>query len=645
MKIVSWDGNAINNGTSYTSHLLTPDALPAAEAALVARAGKWPVFSGLVRPGWFLPLEIIIENLTNLTTLQKQLHQWFDPEDETSKQLMVEDDDGTDDRYLYAVCVKLTKDPRGAGNIYVAMLAVDGDPRFRHNTLSTDQFLVTATGQTDTWNNSGEDDAYPVIEITPTSNRTATNYYEKKRFAAVNWRAPEGATNYPVDIVSQGFDTAAETTADMQADGDDLRVFVDGVEVERWLNDMDTVNTGVWCNLDFEAAPTGIFLGEAIASSGALDYIQAYKPGIGADDQAPPANLDLFPDSGILQIDVEWFVYTSINRIENKFLGITRAAFGSSMAAHTTADNIYWIQHQIWIVYDKSTATAPVVDSANEPAFAVDTSTNSQWDYTSFGSYGASKKGKPGAWQFESLGGAVVPYTGDHGAMADPWAEIGQRHDNLPVGVKFSRWFIYNPCGIAQASYSVEKYKAAASALWVAAYQSRLKLDSPWIDEGAISTPTANDAWQSQSASFSLTSGSHWYGIRLLTQNYVANSSYSYLENTATALALDTATVPTTTLGAETNNYELECLITNQTTGDVISLHFQMALNETLVIDTDAKTITYLDDGSDAFQALTVIGERGDWLKLVPGNNTIKFEEVGTQGVTIDVEWRRRYYS
>ena len=48
--------------------------------------------------------------------------------------------------------------------------------------------------------------------------------------------------------------TAALVTAGkMQADGDDLRVFVDNVEVNRWLANMNTTSTNIWINLNLSA--------------------------------------------------------------------------------------------------------------------------------------------------------------------------------------------------------------------------------------------------------------------------------------------------------------------------------------------------------------------------------------------------------
>ncbi len=67
-----------------------------------------------------------------------------------------------------------------------------------------------------------------------------------------------------------------------------------------------------------------------------------------------------------------------------------------------------------------------------------------------------------------------------------------------------------------------------------------------------------------------------------------------------------------------------------------------MVLDQTLTVDTDAKTIT-LSDGSGALGAKTLSGARAEWLRLQPGDNTLTFTDVGTVYVQIEVLWDVRY--
>jgi len=111
-------------------------------------------------------------------------------------------------------------------------------------------------------------------------------------------------------------------------------------------------------------------------------------------------------------------------------------------------------------------------------------------------------------------------------------------------------------------------------------------------------------------------------------------------------ITLDGDHVPAIIIGAEQSNYVLDCLVSNTTTGEAIRLTYPMALNEALAVDTAAKTVTDLQDGSRQFQALTLEGgARRDWLPLRPGDNTLRFDDTGTNGVTVTIEFEKRWYS
>ena len=101
----------------------------------------------------------------------------------------------------------------------------------------------------------------------------------------------------------------------------------------------------------------------------------------------------------------------------------------------------------------------------------------------------------------------------------------------------------------------------------------------------------------------------------------------------------------THTIGSEIANYQLTATITNNTTGDSIEIEFPLEVLERVEIDTDKKTVVYLEEESSEFQALTLIGgARRDWLPLQPGENTFQYDEIGMDTVTIDFEWEERYY-
>ncbi len=94
----------------------------------------------------------------------------------------------------------------------------------------------------------------------------------------------------------------------------------------------------------------------------------------------------------------------------------------------------------------------------------------------------------------------------------------------------------------------------------------------------------------------------------------------------------------------EQGNYELSGTLTNQATGESITLNFVMDLNSELEVDTYNKVITWLEDDSRQFQAISFSSQRRHWLRLEPGNNTLEFVDVGTGNVTLTTVQTPRYY-
>src|SRR3990167_4831749 len=199
MNPVSWDGYAINDGNFLAGLMGGFLSLPDVMADSQLRSDAWPLVANVLRPGRVLFVQISVK-ATPSATYRKLLHQYFDPEDETAKQLVIEDDDGTIDRYVYAVCERFYEagDSIGAGVEYVAELRVHGDVRWRETTPTTDTVALTATGQTKVLTNNGADDAYPIITIKPTSANPT--YYAYKQQLFVRWRVESTYAGYPTDV-------------------------------------------------------------------------------------------------------------------------------------------------------------------------------------------------------------------------------------------------------------------------------------------------------------------------------------------------------------------------------------------------------------------------------------------------------------
>jgi hypothetical protein len=617
---VSYDGNNINDGTNYESLFeLDGYGLPLIDVVTAKRQGSWPLMSGIKRNEKRISLQVFIRG-ASVDTLRKQLYQYFDYEDETPKQFIVEDFGGGNDRYVMAVSRGVFPDEIMPQTCYHVALVIDGDVRWRETTpTATSAWSITATGQTKVVSNSGEDDAYPILKIKPTSNKTGDYLY--KRFMVVKWLA--GTTlNYPVDIANNGLDTQIASTNFALASGDDLRVWVNGVEVDRWLDGPNTATTKVFVNLDFQA-DIPMTLDGAINNS--------------VTEITVNESIGNMPSTGIFRIDTENITYTGKNSSSKTFTGCSRGAKGTTAASHTDGTDVFWLQHDIWIVYGNASAGSPPADAEKSPAFNLANSSNTSWDYDNFG---RDADQQSGAWNFQRLTGALMDlYTANHWTSANPWSEIGIIGS---LNSESAQWVIENPCYITNANFQNGEYYVPDTTNFTGELRSYKPSTGQWNDEYSLtfSVATTWTAWSQNEAIISLSSK-----VAMYFEHEIGGFGASGLECSDVTLTLNSTYTPVIVIGAEQGNYTLECVITNNTTGDSIELLFSMQLNDQLELDTDNKTVIYLDDDSNQFKALTITGgPRRDWLPLQSGNNTLQFDDVGTNGVTIDISFDERFY-
>lgn len=625
MKVVSWDSNNINDVTNYTSVIMAGAyGLAAVKAIMAKRHGAWPKFGGLERPGKQIFVHILISG-ASVATLQKQLNQWFDPDDETPKKLIVEDDTGgTNDRYIMGICERLSIIGK-SGLEWVATIRIDDDILFREIAFTAPgTWSIIAASDNQNFTNNGQADVYPKIVITPIQAKTGS--WPFKRFIVVRWRANLPDTVYPIDIVNNSLDTRIASTNFAQADGDDLRVFVDGLEADRWLNGINTATTKVWVNLDWEAD---------IPLTLAND-INASVTSIQVDE-----DITGMPSEGIFILNSEIITYGSKSNATKTFNDCTRGAKTSTAASHTDGDGIDWLQHDIWILYGNSTIGAPSIDDDFEPMFVRSTASNTSWDYNDFKDDITGFPGfpKPRARSWLESGGAEK-YTATQFTFADPAEEIGIHADGITSQEFQGWWYLKNACGIASANFVNGEKKADIPFDYDGRITSSTVLGIPTTIEFTIPKPSGT-GWESWSRNETLLANSKSVGIHLFNDGF----QEMWLECADVTLTLNSAQTPTVAVRSEVGNYSLAATLTNVTTGDVITITYSMGLNDEIEINTDLKTVVDLEDGSNQFQAKEVVGDpRRDWLKLEPGINDIQFDDAGTVEIEIDITWEERYY-
>lgn len=278
--------------------------------------------------------------------------------------------------------VKYDKAPR----MFTAILVAE-DPLWHSASQNTNTQQQTSSGTTWTRSNAGNAAEYsPVITFQPKTTKLTANAYLYKREVIIANRVARPFANYAVDVTNGGIDHAAIVTAvKAQADGDDWRVRVDGVEVPRWFgehanNDANSTATKTWINLTLSPAKTASLLAAITnvspANNGDLEVVKGGTSG--------------WPTSGALLVDDEVITYTGTTENNSNgraaFTGITRGARNTTAAAHDAADVCYWIERRVQIIYGYSGASAP--DARNELKPMLDltssTLTNTRHEWINF---------------------------------------------------------------------------------------------------------------------------------------------------------------------------------------------------------------------------------------------------------------------
>lgn len=503
------------------------------------------------------------------------------------------------------------------------------DPYWYSVSSTSDTEQITTSGNGVDVVNDGDSWTEPVIALTPKTAKTGT--YQYRSFLRVAWSLDEAYIRYPFCIT---VNTAALVTAGkMQADGDDLRIWNNGAEVDRWIasGTMNTTATKVWVNLDFKAQATCV-LNQNIGSGDTPTEIDI------------TGDISAFPSDGILLINSELFTYTG--RTASSFTGVTRAYGETTAGTHSGGATIAWIQHDLWLVYGNSTATAPSPNDDYKPIFDTATSTNSSWVYADFGNNAGTRTGA--AWSYTSgtnvAWAYMQRYTGTHDTVADPWGVVGMHGYGAGTEV-YGRWSFYNPCGITAYTMSGDyKISSVSMSGWIYFRTESSVNGSSIVVDGNISY-VRDDIWHSWSTTVSPLSDKRYIS---LFADFFCTGGYSldlYAEIASATITLNSSNVPTVTIGTEQAMYSMDAVLSDGTVS--ITIQTQMELNQTLTIDCGARTVT-LSDGTNQLQALSWSSLREYWLRC-PGHwnggdtTTVTYTETGLVRVDMTVTWYDRW--
>ncbi len=383
LAVVSWDGNSLqtNDYVAYLDDEANPLGSYRGDVRELEQVDAHPEAVGRSYQGKAYALVITLKDTTQskLTALKRL----FRPS-QGEKYLRVTDGADTPLTWrLLCYCQEFRRLPDNPV-VWVAHLWAS-KPVWEQDSETTDEQTDKSSSPVE-WavTNAGDDLTYPTFTITPTVSKDHANGYKRRWRVIIANKVPRAIVDtlgaaYPIDIVNNGLDTATETTANLQADGDDLRVIVDGrgikghVGVDRWLQDMDSATTQVWCNIAFQPGKSA-----TIKSAMTVD-----SPASGESiEVSNPDGLGDWPESGFLVFtengQQECIHYGS--RTNSSFHDITRAVWATSATAHDAGDVCYWVEHDIQIEFDYTAAASPPAPDDTKPVISL-ASTNAAFTW------------------------------------------------------------------------------------------------------------------------------------------------------------------------------------------------------------------------------------------------------------------------
>jgi|GEM_PF-2187983 len=637
-KPISFNGHNINDGANYEA-LFPADAggdRVDAEGLFVQRPGTWPVFAGKQFDSHGLALVLVIR-----AGSKDEIRKWFDPE--LGLCPLVMEEDGVQWFLMATVVSMVDEGGNGINTVYISLESES--PYWQSQTLYSETWNVLASGDTVTVTTATLKETPPVLTITPEGSASAG--YQHQRFVQVlNPTAREYEANIPIDLTGGGLDTAALVTAGkMQADGDDWRFVVDGVEVERWLGSMNTSASKAWVKLGLKPK-IELVLAVAVPASGAIGELY-FKP---SKDAA--AALARLPRQGLLVIDSERFVYSGVDLKTYKVAVTERASRDSSEAAHLVGAAVKWVQHDIWMLYGNAGAEAPDVDAYGGPRFNPATSNNGVWVFDDFGTYATDGKARPvektwipgwlyskkyTSYPYSDYDGAAPDYLGM--VIAPLWTYPKPSTEQAAL-----EWRLTHPAGFLEVSATGRKKRTGTP--WATTCGLQHSRDgSRWTTAWNETSPVNAGSWTAFTRNDQAIAGAPTF-LRFLMEGsapgtYGASQTGDYaVEIQSVTVEMVTANLPQITVMAEDDNYPLSAVIANTTTGEEIGLECPMKVGRSLVVDCGARTV--LNDGANAYSALTLLGNRATWLTLTEGDNELEITAAGTGPLEIVIQWREQ---
>lgn len=634
--VVSFGGIELNT-TAYRAFFTkrySPRNLMASSLSIVPRPHTFPSIPYFERSEGRMRIQVQPYDCTDVATAMEELAEIFDIYNVTEppKRLIIEDEAGTH-WYKMAKAIGFEKaEVKTEASFSVSL--VSEDPEWIQETLQEDSWAIAATPLYRVLALDGNRPSLPTFEITPTNIKAGD--FAHRRFVLLYNRVQRRLNHYPVELTgavsaATGWDTQAEVGAGrMQADGDDLRVYVNGREVDRWFSNINQTNTHLWIVVDMPPM--------------ARTYLNA---NINAGDTrlriTDRRTVGSFPERDgyiLLQDAVAGDEIVGYRKFNGRaFKRCRRGLCDTADVGHLAANvTIYFLPLIVWVYYGNPAMTAPWQDDDYMPAFALDTSWNGTWDWDAFG----DDNGKQAArWQ-RTQGGklrelrSITPYTGNQGTMASPWVEMGLQttKDNpAPPGEYHSRWVFDSDVGIATVDYNGEHREDHADDLFYLKCKDWLE-NQGWATVNSNSLSGSVGAWAAWAAGGPHNTRTGALKLKLIVPDRSFregdNTGNCYVEVGDFILTHRANKYPYVEMDARHDNpYHMESSLFNISTDQGLDIDAQFRIiNRTLTIDCEDKEcregVAGLESGN-WLQAMERARQdiRFPWIELVPKRSNL----------------------
>lgn len=496
----------------------------------------------------------------------------------------------------------------------------------------------------------------PYDTVTGTVPNIGTGYVDTEQ---IRWTGKTGTTSGNLTGVTRGvggttaashLDNAEIKVSRMQANCADLRVFVDGAEVNRWIATPNNASTKVWFNVTLNP-------GYSLPLRSALDNSSSYPKLFFAVTANVANTIKALPAEGVLVHGTEWIKYVKVVPGPYAVGIVERGVLGTTKQAHAIGDNFQLMEHVIMAAYGNADSVAPDTLDANyddtKPLFLLTSSDNASWVYdatTAF--FDRAGTGRTGGWTPSIMlrDGEVSDFyhikeNADSGNPA-MGMKIGANPSSAGWEPELAKilWGFYRSCGVDTTTFTGQKYRSGLSfpALNVGLRKSAdgVRYIVIWNE----AAPAVTAVWEALGSHSSVSMGNAAW-VRIVFHGSVSarEDAYAAFEILTGTLAFVSANLPTGTLLAQQQSGQLELTLTNGANDDQIEANQPMLIGLPLVINGEENTILY--NNVNAHQNVILDDEgRAIWLRLQPGDNELTIESVDVGTLEAALSWYRRRF-